>query len=380
MKIRRSIATHAVLLSSLSGLGHADFKYSQQSKMTGGTLVQMTQTLGKFSKSARQANEPQTSTTMVKANRMREEHASGTVEIIDLDGRRFIYVDPSKRQYSVVTFEEFKAAMQRAQERVKEAQQEQMAKNPQAQNVTITPKFDAQATGATRTILGLTTNETKMKVEMEMQGTDPQTQQSQSVSYIVTSDAWMAPSIPGYDELRDFRTRLAKELDWVPATMGGMMGMNMGNPQVSSAMEEFRKNEATLKGVPLFQTVSMGMAGNSQAPQGQNAPSNPQAQNPPPQPTQNASVPTSTSGAISQSLGGLFGGLKKKKQDQQQQPAAQDTSATAGQPPALLEMTMEVTSFSSDSLDSSLFDVPAGYTQVQRDPDDTFGGKQAPQH
>jgi len=376
----RSVATHAVLVSSLSGLGHADFKYSQQSKMTGGTLMQMTQTLSKFSKSMRQANEPQTSTTMVKANRMREEHPSGTVEIIDLDGRRFIYVDPTNKQYSVVTFDEFKAAMQRAQERAKEAEQQQAAKNPQAQNVTITPKFEAQSTGATRTILGLTTNETKMKVEMEMQGTDPQTQQSESASYIVTSDAWMAASIPGYDELRDFRVRLAKELDWVPATMGGMMGMNMGSPQVSSAMEEFRKNEATLKGMPLFQTVSMGMAGNSQAPQVQNAPNNSQAQSPAPQSTQNPSVPNSTSGAISQNLGGLFGGLKKKKQDQQQQSAGQDTSATSGQPAPLLEMTVEVTSFSSDSLDRSLFDVPAGYAQVEKNPDDIFGGKPAVQH
>jgi hypothetical protein len=279
-----------------------------------------------------------------------------------------------------VTFDEFKAAMQRAQERAKEAQQQQMAKNPQAQNVTITPKFEAQATGATRTILGLAANETKMKCEMEIRGTDPQTQQSQSASYIVTSDAWMALSVPGYDELRDFRARMAKELDWFPGTMGGMMGMNMGNPQVGSAMEEFRKNEATLKGMPMSQTVSMGMVGNSQAPQDQTAQSNSQAQSPPPQPAQNTSVPTSTSGAISQSLGGLFGGLKKKKQDQQQQQSAQDTSATPGQPAPLLEMTMEVTSFSSDSLDSSLFDVPAGYTKVERNPDDMFGGKPAPQH
>ncbi len=377
MNVRTSV-TQLILLMSLCSLGHADFKYSQQSKMTGGSLMQMTQTLGKFSKNMRQANEPQTSTTMVKDNRMREERANGTVEIIDLDGRRFIYVDSTKKEYSVVTFEEFKAAMQRAQERAKQAKQQQMAKNPQAQNVTITPKFEAQVTGATRNILGLTANETKMKVEMEIQGTDPQTQQTQSGSYVVTSDAWMAPSVPGYDEVRDFHAKMAKELDWVPGTMGGMMGM--GNPQMGSAMEEFRKNASTLKGMPLLQTVSMGMAGNSQAPQAQNAQGNSQAQSPPPQPSQNTSVPTSASGAIGQSLGGIFGGLKKKKQEQQQQQASQDSSATPGQPGPLVEMTIEVTSFSSDSLESSLFDVPAGYTQVQRNPDEMFGGQPTAQH
>jgi len=221
-----------------------------------------------------------------------------------------------------------------------------------------------------------------MKMEMEIQGTDPQTQQTQSGSYVVTSDAWMAPSVPGYDELRDFQVKMAKELDWLPGTLGGMMGMNMGNPQAGSAMEEFRKNAATLKGMPMFETVSMGMAAG--APQGQNPPGNspaqaPPPQTPPPQPTQNTSVPTSPSAALGQGLNGVFGGWKKKKQqDQQQQPASQDSSAATGQPGALLEMTMEVTSFSSASLDSNLFDVPTGYTQVQKNPDDVLGGKQAP--
>jgi len=372
------IATNAVLLSALSGLGHADFQYSQQSKMTGGALLQMTQTLGKFSKNMRQANQPQTSTTMVKGNRMRKEHSNGTVEIIDLDGRRFIHIDSTKKQYSITTFDEFKAAMQRAQERAKQEQQQQVAKDPQAQNVKITPKFDAQVTGATRDILGVTANEMKMKMEMEIQGTDPQTQQTQSGSYVVTSDAWMAPTVPGYDEVFDFHRKMAKELDWLPATMGGMMGMNMGNPQVGSAMEEFRKNAATVKGMPMSQTVSMGVAGS--APPTQSSASNSQTQNPPPQPTQNTSVPTSPSSAISQSVSSVFGGWKKKKQqDQQQQPAAQDTSATAGQPGSLLEMTMEVTSFSSAALDGTLFDVPAGYTQVQRNAEDVVAGKPAPQ-
>jgi hypothetical protein len=374
-----TIATHAVLVSALSGLSRADFQYSQQSKMTGGALLQMTQTLGKFSKNMRQANEPQTSTTMVKGNRMRKEHANGTVEIIDLDGRRFIHIDSTKKQYSITTFDDFKAAMQRAQERAKEERQQQMAKDPQAQNVKITPKFDAQATGATRDMLGVTANETKMKMEMEIQGTDPQTQQTQSGSYVVTSDAWMAPSVPGYDEVRDFHVKMAKELDWLPATMGGMMGMNMGNPQMGSAMEEFRKNAATLKGMPMFETVSMGLAGT--APEGQNPPSNPPAQTPPAQPAQNTSVPTSPSAAIGQGLSGVFGGWKKKKQQDQPPPPAtsQDPSATAGQPGSLLEMTMEVTSFSTASLDGALFDVPPGYTQVQRNADDELGGKPAAQ-
>jgi hypothetical protein len=34
-----------------------------------------------------------------------------------------------------------------------------------------------------------------------------------------------------------------------------------------------------------------------------------------------------------------------------------------------MDMTIEVTSYSADPLDAGLFDVPAGYTQVQPDAD-----------
>ena len=56
----------------MCAVSRADFKYTEQSKITGGTLVSMTKTLGVLSKNMRQVTEPQTSTKMVKGNRIRE--------------------------------------------------------------------------------------------------------------------------------------------------------------------------------------------------------------------------------------------------------------------------------------------------------------------
>jgi hypothetical protein len=373
MRLGRSSALVITVLA-FSCLSHADFKYTQQSKMTGGALMGVTKALGVFSKSARQANQPQVSSTMVKGNKMREENATGEVQIIDLDGRRFIHVDPTNKTYSIVTFDEFKAAMQRAQERAKEERAKETAKHPEAQNVKMTPKFDAQVTGASRNILGLTANEMKMTMAMEVHSDDPKAQQqAQAGALTVNSDAWMA-EVPGYDELQSFRMKMAKELDWFPGTMASTM--NMGNPQMGPAMEEFKKNSAKVKGMPLVQTVDIGMlATNAQQVQ----PGQPANQTPPPasQPqTQDNSTPTDAKGAIAKQLGGMFGGFgKKKKQDQQTDQTS--TGTTSSQPAsssnALMQMTTEVTNFSSDSLDKSLFDVPAGYTQVQGNPDAEFG-------
>ncbi|MGB0010039.1 MAG: hypothetical protein WBQ03_00445, partial [Candidatus Sulfotelmatobacter sp.] len=43
-------------------------------------------------------------------------------------------------------------------------------------------------------------------------------------------------------------------------------------------------------------------------------------------------------------------------------------------PNALMEITTQVTSFTDSSLDGGLFDIPAGYTQVQEDPMQVFAG------
>jgi hypothetical protein len=77
---------------------------------------------------------------------------------------------------------------------------------------------------------------------------------------------------------------------------------------------------------------------------------------------------------MAKGIGGLFS--KKKKQDD-----AADQNSQNPPPPStpgsLMEMTIEVNSFSDSALDSALFDVPAGYALVTQSPDQIMGGKPA---
>ena len=375
MRFRSVVAIIAVTVLAV-GTSWADFKYTQQSKVTGGALAGLTKTLGVFSKSARQAGEPQLSTTMVHGNRLRTEQAAGAVEIIDLDGRRFIHIDPAKKSYWIQTFDDFKQKLEEAQAKMKAEQAKAAAKHGDAQSVTMVPKFDLQSTGATRTVMNVPAKELKMRVDMLMKSTDPKTEadlEKSNATYWMTADSWYG-TIPGYDEVRQFYVKMAKELDWLPGSMG------MANPQMSQAADEFRKNAIKMEGMPLVQYTSFGMAANGQPGQDQTAggqgsggqQSGQQSQ--PAQPQTSASdnsTPTNPRDAISKGLGGLF----KKKQ--QQQPtdssanASGGTGATNAPPPpapvagSLMDMTTEVTSYSKDSLDASLFDVPAGYALLQ---------------
>jgi hypothetical protein len=71
--------------------------------------------------------------------------------------------------------------------------------------------------------------------------------------------------------------------------------------------------------------------------------------------------------AAVKSVGKILGGFHRKKKDQDQgscEGASQSGPPPPSEPGSLMEMTVEVTSFSTDSLDGSLFSPPAGYTQV----------------
>jgi hypothetical protein len=360
----RSVAAIAAVTIAAVGTSRADFKYTQQSKVTGGALAGVTKTLGVFSKSARQANEPQLTTTMIHGNRLRTESSTGSVEIIDLDGRRFIHIDTVKKTYTIQTFDQLKAQMAQAQEKMKAEQAKQADKHGDPQTMTMVPKFDMQATGVSHPVLNLPAKEMKMRVDLLFKSTDPKTEadlEKSQMSTWMTSDAWYG-TVPGYDELRDFYKKMAKELNWLPGSIG------MGNPQMSAAAEEFKKNAVKMDGMPLLQYTSFGMAANGQT--GQGSPDQSAQQQPPPS-SSNDSTPTSPSAAIAKGLGGLF---KKKQQQQADSSANTSAASNPNNPPpptavpgSMMDMTIEVTSYSKDSLDASLFDVPAGYAQIQAD-------------
>jgi len=178
--------------------------------------------------------------------------------------------------------------------------------------------------------------------------------------------------------LKQFYIKMAKQMDWAPgAVMGGL-----ANSNVQVSMAELKRNNAKIDGLPLLQTVSMSLGGSAMA----TAPSNPQSAPPaqaPPAPATQTPEPSSAKDAIAQGIAGHFGlggfGKKKKKTDdahaaEAPQPANGAAGAAApapapATPGSLMEMTIEVTAYSADTLDQSLFDAPAGYAQVRPDPE-----------
>jgi hypothetical protein len=318
MKRGIAFALASMLLFTLSTPCFADFQYTETTKITGGAAAGAMKFVGVFSKDARQATQGTNVTISFKGNKMRREDSLGQIEIIDLDGRSITQIDTKKKTYSTITFDEMKARMEESR---KKAAAEQAKRNKeQPSQVKITPKVTITPGTGSKKILDYNAKETKMRVDMEMTSDDPKAK-GQTANMWVDSDSYIAP-VKGYDEVKHFYQRMAKELDWLPGTMMG------GNAQIAPAMVEYRKSATALNGMPLFSLVSVGMAGNP----------------------------------ITGGIGGLFG--KKKKKDD----AAQDDQSNAkpsGAAGSLMDTTSEVTSVSTSAVDANLFKVPDGYKQVE---------------
>lgn len=327
----------------------ADFSYTQTSQMTGGALIAATKMLGPLTKGMR---EPITSTVMVKGNRM-VRISKDTAEVIDLDKETITNINFARKTYTSVTFAEMKQAMENAAQKARERG---AGKNADS-NVDMKFKVDAKPTGQTKQISGLDAKE--MIITMTMEGQDQSS--GQKGAMVVNIDAWMAPAVPGYDEVRAFHKRMAEKLAF---DMGSLGGLGMGQPQISRGMAESAKELAKMDGIPVQEVVSMTGQGEGQPGQASGGPAMQEQQQ------QQGSSGNSGLGRLGGGLGGLAGGLgglgrKKNQQQQQQQPdanASQSQTQTTG---SLMEMTITMSGFSSGPVDASKFEVPAGFKQTQ---------------
>jgi carbon monoxide dehydrogenase subunit G len=347
----------AALLALPLCLLKADFSYDQTSRITGGMMVGAMRMAGAFSKDAKKAGEPTVSTIAVKGNRMVHRGAD-TAQVIDLDAETITRINFEAKTYSVITFAQMKQALDDAAKKMQERQ-----KGSQAD---MQFEVSLKDTGAKKMIAGLDTHEVVMTLKMK--SSDEKSGMKGSMDMV--TDMWLAPKVPGYDEVRSFYKRMGEKLNWTP----GGNPMMASRPDMSKAMAEMYKEGSKMDGMPVYEVVNMGgtAEGMQQNPNtGQAAPAQSSTQT---APAQSSDQPTSVGGALGGALAGRFGlGKKKKTQtDDSQQAAGAQAQPSGGSQSAsgsasLMEMTIEMSNFSSASVDGSKLEVPAGFSKVEED-------------
>jgi hypothetical protein len=357
VNLRSGLVLLACFLLTTSSF--ADFRYQETTQITGGSLVGMMKFAGAFSKNAKQGMEPVTSTILVKGDRMARINPDRT-EIIDLGKETITQIDHRNKQYTVVTFAQMKQRMEEAQRKAAE-QQSKTDPNPPEPSGQPAPqvkfKVDVRNTGAVKQIAGLDAKESILSLAME--ATDQQTGQKGALA--ITDDLWLAPEIPGYNEVRDFNRRLAMKMGTMFGTALAPAPMATQQPGSAQGMAELAKEKSKLNGVPARHVMRMGTTANGEfLPAASEAPL--PAANEPQTPSAGDVAKRSAASAITSRFG--FGGFGHRKQQDQPENANDEAQQKSQQPGVLMETTTEVTSFSSAPIGDSEFAVPGDYREV----------------
>jgi hypothetical protein len=382
MIIRKVAALGLILLASR--LTFADASYQETTQITGGSMVAPLKSMSFLSKSMRDMLAPTSTTTMIHGNQKAVVNKDYT-EITDLDKETVTHIDNLHKTYTVVTFAQMRQAfaqvpkqIQQAQDQAKQAQQPQ----PQQPKSDLKTSFDVSVknTGVTKEINGLTAQE--QLVTLQMHVTDPNaapTDSVNSMTYVVTTDAWISPDPPEVKEIQDFDKRFGQklmegvDLSAFKAQMSQMHDMSQnpgmaqlfaGKPGSADAMAEMGKEMAKLQGTRVMEVTRMGGSGTGPG-AGQNA-----AQTSDPAP---AATPASSNGSVSGMLGSALGSsalgaFHKKKAAQPASDTTTTTTAADGTQTTstiLMETTVQKANFSQAPVSSSNFEVPGGYKKVE---------------
>ena len=416
MMHRRTVMAFGVFLLAvplMNGYAFADASYESTTQITGGSLADTMKSVSFLSKSMRNMFAPISTLTIVHGNQKAVVTKEST-EIIDLDKEEMIHIDTMKKTYSVVTFAQMREAMQQLPEQMQKMQAQ--SKQAQAQPMPKTDlktSFDVKVnnTGVSKVVNGLMAQE--QIVTLTMTVTDPDAAAAQangaspangtppasgttaaagtgpsgpaSISYTVTTDAWIAPDPPEVKEIADFDVKMGKKMmegvdmqAFVAQMRAGVNNMGMsqllgGQPGATDAMAQMAKEMAKIQGTRVLEVTSMGGMAPTQGTGNAASASTPSSTG---QRTSDTAAQTANQssglGALGSALGGsMLGGWHKKKASTPP-PADPATAPAAGAPASgdgtqnvvLMSMTTQKLNFSEGPVDTSAFEIPAGFTKV----------------
>jgi hypothetical protein len=311
----------------------------------------------------------------VHGNRMVRIQPNET-QIIDLDRQTITTINNARHEYYTVTFAQLQQAFEEAQQKAKEQSQQQKTETAGSEPPPqVSFHANITSSGASKQIEGREAKEALLTLTMDAQSTDGSNAKG---SLAVTSEMWMIPDAPGYEEVRQFQMRLAKALA-SNIDISGFASMMNAQPGAQQAMSDLAKESEKMKGIPVLSTLRMGVSADGKPLPTASEATTTAASN-------NASAlgaaakDGATSGAEQTAndqiakLGGLghvmtssaLGSFMRHKKNQ---PAPSDTSSqSAGSTPSsatLLESFTRRFNFSDSPVDPTSFEIPASYKLVE---------------
>jgi hypothetical protein len=210
------------LLAGLSaGFLLADASYTEVTKFTGGTAIDMAKKMASMPMigrmgGLRNAFEDQRYEVYVKGNKMAR--LGGMISTIyDLDAGTVTTINNTKQSYSTLTFDEMREQMERMQQRM----------NKKRDGGDLQFDVKVEKTGQTRTINGQSAKETLITMTAK--------QESANGQMVVKTHTWLVPLAASTREIVDFSRKLGEKFAYA---YGGSPMMGAASGGLGAAMKE----------------------------------------------------------------------------------------------------------------------------------------------
>jgi len=217
------------------------------------TTFKMEGMMGAFVNRMMGGADGQTSSVALKGNRMARLNDT-TGHIVDLTEEKIYSVDVKKKEYTVMTFAEMRAQMEKARQDMAKQQQEMdpadKQKLEEARNQ-LEVDVDVKQTGQSKTLAGQETKENILTLTLREKGRTLE----EGGGLVMTSTMWMAPRVPELEELAAFNMKMFKAVygqGFDARQLGAVSALIPGLAPLAERMEtEMRK----LQGTPLAMTT-----------------------------------------------------------------------------------------------------------------------------
>jgi hypothetical protein len=298
VKLSAVIVT-AVMLSAVCA--KADFSYTSTRKTTGGTMAAM---------AGNAANG--ITKTYYKGQKMNSD-TGDTAVILDFDAQTITTIDNRQKTVTAKKFSDVAAGQG-----------------------DVTAKVDVRETGQKKNINGFDASELVMTMDVS----SPQTAAMGKMQ--MEMDMWISKDVPGVSEMRSFYQKNMAKFPWAALSGGGNQGMQQG-------LADLQRKIAEMDGVPVEQIVKVKMAGAAAAP----------------------AMPQMSAQQSAQMAEAMAKMQEMQKQGGPAAAAAAQAMARmgamqgrGGAPAAsnsMVELTIDSSGFSTDSIPDSVFAIPAGF-------------------
>ncbi len=350
--MRRIVTVVPLLLLGAPSLRPADFRYTEVSEVTGGSLKQL---MGRLP-GAGDAFKPKRRTIMYQGNLvMTREESGDSATIMNAADATITTIDYRKKEYSVISLDQMRDALKNASQSMRGGRPER-DKPEVAMNI----KVSVYPTGKSASYAGVGCQESVTKLETEMSA--PKEGAAVTSTMTVTT---CVGKVPGSEVIKEVTKKLGNRFMPMQDMMAFAMmpGVNISVEGQQRLMEEMSR----MDGMALRTVVVMGGFSAAGMPQGTppgGPPAGPGEGQPPP------ATSETRPGGLAGALGGLGGRLGGRfgRPKQEQPPPPPPGGAPPGAPATpgsgvVLEMTTTVESFGSAPVEAIA--VPRDFKKVQ---------------